>query len=115
MTYPILTAVAVVLLLFLSGYLVGQKSGNHETKRVIDLALNVRAEDVEKLGQLRTWLETEAGGLTTAQALLLTDVCTQLGFSEAETQHVVGAAYWMLVDAPIDLPLFEEVDDERGE
>lgn len=104
--YAALWATAVFTLIFLVGYVAGRRQADGEL--VARVMRYKRREAVQSLRTLRGWLETAAGGVSAEQAFLLTDVCSQLGFSEAETQGVVGAAYWMVVDAPADLPLLAE-------
>jgi hypothetical protein len=69
-----------------------------------------RAADIAKLRHLRWCLENETGGLTTEQAYLLCDVCSALRLEEGEIQHVLGAAYWMIIDAPVGDDMFGGID-----
>lgn len=92
-------AVGILLMLFLAGWMLGQAgdSGNgyHDGQRM------QRAADMAKLSKLRRMLESETDGLTNDQAYLLYDVCEALRLEEGEAQHVLGAAFWMVIDAPI--------------
>lgn len=103
-----LMALVMAILLFAAGYMVAAQRGEMAMREMLDRFAILRGEDVHKLASLRHWLEIEAGGVSTEQAYLLIDVCTQLGINEAETQTVVGPAYLLLLDEPI--VLFE---DER--
>ena len=111
----ILAAAAVVYVLVLSGYAVGAKGHRETGEAAYRRGQNMqRAIDRRKLRDLRVALETETDGLTAEQALLLYDVCQALRLSERETQHVVGPAVLLVIDAPVDLGVFEEDADGQG-
>ena len=56
---------------------------------------------MDKLSKLSRMLESETDGVSENQAYLLYDVCEALRLEEGETQHVLGAAFWMVMDAPV--------------
>lgn len=94
---------AVGLMLFLAGWLlsVGDQKGK------LAMAYNdgkamLRTVDLARLANLRRMLEEDEHGLAAADACLLYDVCEALRLTEGETQHVVGPAYWLVLDAPVD-------------
>jgi hypothetical protein len=67
----------------------------------------VRAVDLAQLARLRREIEEERGGLSSAAACLLYDVCQALRLDEGETQHVVGPAYWLVLDAPVAVDVYQ--------
>lgn len=60
-----------------------------------------RAADMARLVKLRRTLEIETDGLSENQAYLFYDICEALRLDEGEAQHVLGAAFWMLIDTPV--------------
>ena len=92
---------AVGLMLFLAGWLLATR----DQKAALSMAYNdgkamLRTVDLARLATLRRMLEADEHGLAAADACLLFDVCEALRLSEGETQHVVGPAYWLVLDAP---------------
>lgn len=56
----------------------------------------IRQRDVAALKTLRRFYEAQPEGMTAEQALVLCDVCHQLGMSEGETAAVVGPFFVMM-------------------
>jgi hypothetical protein len=101
-------ALAMVALLVYAGYILGKMALDEELARVAAMLIERQAQDIEQLARLRMFLEMEAEGPTTEQALLLMDVCHQLGYSEGDIQRVVGPAYLLVGDAPIQMEGWDE-------
>ncbi len=121
-TTAILGILSIGGLLFGAGWLVamaGQEAhaaaADAEEEQRVTAAYNggkaaMRAVDIAALRRLRTQLEDGEEGVMNADACLLYDVCQALRLSEGEAQHILGASYLLVIEAPVP-----EVDDERGE
>jgi len=108
--------VAVAAMLFLSGWLLARAGRDKQVTAAYNGAKVLqRQADLSRLVGLRRELEADEVGMASADAYLLYDVCHALRLSEGEAQHVVGAAYWMVIEAPVDTAGIEELDDECGE
>jgi len=93
---------AVGALLFLTGWLLAVRSAALEALAAYEGGKRaVRAVDLAKLRQLRQMLEEGEEGVLAADAYLLFDVCQALQLSDGEAQHVLGASYLMVIEAPI--------------
>ena len=118
------TTTILWIVVFLLGILLGHGLAANANRQKARMAYNggkraQRAVDLAYLRQLRCDLEAcmddddEAvegdGGLLMADVFLLFDVCQALRLSEGEAQHVLGAAYLMVIDAPV-----MEIDEECG-
>jgi hypothetical protein len=116
MTLTTIFAVSMVLLGFILGCLLTNFKAAPQHGRELAAAYTggkraQRAVDIAKLRQLRRELEDNAdddvetdyhgGGLLVADVLLLFDVCQALCLSEGETQHILGAAYLMVIETPV--------------
>lgn len=93
---------AALITIFLAGWVV---AGRNHRRELIEVYAGgkqaVRAVDLARLGALRRELEDERGGLSSAAAGLLYDVCQALRLDEGETQHVVGPAYWLALNLSV--------------
>ncbi|MBK8987343.1 MAG: hypothetical protein IPM39_14915 [Chloroflexi bacterium] len=113
LTIAFVGILAVAALLFLAGWLLAM-AGQHEMQdhELADAyaggKVAQRAVDIAELRQLRVQLEAGEEGVLAADACLLFDVCQALRLSDGEAQHILGASYLMVIEAPV------EVDDERG-
>jgi hypothetical protein len=107
-TIVIIGAIAILLMLFLAGWMLGQMGNG---KGYHDGQLMQRAADMARLAKLRRMLEIETDGVTSDQAYLLYDVCEALRLQEGEAQHVLGSAFWMVIDAPVMENWVEGVDE----
>ena len=63
-----------------------------------------RAETMMQMRLLREYMERPGGcGMSHERAFLLHDICAILGYTEAETQSIMGFSWW-LVDTPVAGP-----------
>ncbi|MCB8988118.1 MAG: hypothetical protein H6661_10265 [Ardenticatenaceae bacterium] len=93
---------AVGALLFLTGWLLAVRSAALEALAAYEGGKRaVRAVDLAKLRQLRQMLEEGEEGVLAADACLLFDVCQALQLSDGEAQHILGASYLMVIEAPV--------------
>lgn len=98
------------LLLVLTGWLLAQRFGRTAKAAPIsryDVAASLRLADVARLRQLRVEIET-GGDFNTEAVCLLFDTCKALGFDQAQTQHVVGPAFWLVLNTPVGDPFTED-------
>ena len=118
LTIGILGFSSMAVLLFLAGWLLAM-GGRQEEKEGQETRVTAaygggkaaqRSVDIAELRQLRVQLEGGEEGVLAADACLLFDVCQALRLSDGEAQHILGASYLMVIEAPVGL----EVDDERG-
>ena len=111
LTIALLGIFSVGTLIFLAGWLLAQQDKEQKVTAAYNGAkVMQRSVDLTRLAHLRRNLEDDDEGMLAADAYLLFDVCEALRLSEGETQHILGPAYWLLIDAPVDLGI--EVDDE---
>ncbi len=104
---------AIAAMLFGAGWLLATAGREQKVTAAYNGAKAIqRAADLARLVHLRRELEEDEVGLASADAYLLFDVCEALRLTDGEAQHVVGAAYWMVIEAPVGV---EGMQDERGE
>lgn len=105
LTIALLGVFSVGALLFLAGWLLAARIYGRRFDNEIAAYEGgkraVRAVDLAQLRQLRRELEEGEEGLLTADACLLFDVCQALQLSDGEAQHVLGASFLMVIDAPV--------------
>jgi len=116
LTIVLVGIAAIGLMLFLSGWLLALARQERRVTTAYKGAKALQRQvDLSRLVGLRRELEADEVGMASADAYLLYDVCQALRLSEGEAQHVVGAAYWMVIEAPVATAGIEELNDECGE
>ncbi|RMD98318.1 MAG: hypothetical protein D6816_16385, partial [Bacteroidetes bacterium] len=69
---------------------------------ILDAKRSLRMADMARLSKLRQEIECYSE-FDVKSVCLFYDICVALDFNQAQVQHILGPAYWLVINASIDL------------